>query len=160
MATAPRQRPPIEAVKGALLPVMKYGMLFRYGLLQLPGTLLIGALLWWAVSSDWLRPGAALLLLLGWLLKDVLLYPAFRWALQPPPPIGGAALLGREGVLSRPAAPVGQLRLAGELWSARARGDRPLVAGTRVRVVAARGLVLIVDAVDQNTKEEKQDEHD
>lgn len=123
-----------------------------YTLLQLPGLALLLIGLSWAIDRDWLEPLQAGLAVLVWVLKDVLLYPVYRPALAPPPTPGGGALVGASAVVTVALTPRGQIRVAGERWSAVLEGHRSgplepghgLPAGSRVRVVAARGLVLVV----------------
>jgi membrane-bound serine protease (ClpP class) len=52
-------------------------------------------------------------------------------------------LIGSTGEVTTPLAPVGQIRVLGELWQARASSEVPL--GAQVRVVAMRGLTLDVE---------------
>jgi membrane-bound serine protease (ClpP class) len=56
-------------------------------------------------------------------------------------------LVGATGEVSEQLAPSGHVRVLGELWEAHSSTELP--AGTRVRVVAVRGLTLEVEAVDQ-----------
>ncbi|MCC5858829.1 MAG: NfeD family protein [Ectothiorhodospiraceae bacterium] len=121
------------------------GTLIRYTLLQIPGLVLAAALLWWGVSLGWLRLHAALVLFLLWLLKDILLYPLYRPALERRVPHGARALVGRSATVSVGLNPVGRVRVASESWRARCRGGEPVPAGRRVRVVDARDLMLIVE---------------
>lgn len=120
------------------------GPLIRYCLFLIPEALLLASGLWLAVSLGWMQPSNAALSLGLLLLIAVLLYPATRRLLQPGQPIGAKTLVGRETTLVRSAEPVGRIRLDGELWFARAR-HRSLPTGTRVRVVDASGLELIVE---------------
>ena len=55
-------------------------------------------------------------------------------------------LIGATGEVTKALAPVGQIRVLGELWEARASFDVP--PGTSVRVVAVDGLVLTVEPVE------------
>jgi membrane-bound serine protease (ClpP class) len=55
-------------------------------------------------------------------------------------------LIGAIGEVTTALAPVGQIRVLGELWKARATSEVPL--GTPVRVVALSGLTLDVEPVD------------
>ena len=48
--------------------------------------------------------------------------------------------------MTKPLAPVGQIRVLGELWEARSSSELP--GGTTVRVVALDGLMLDVEPVD------------
>jgi hypothetical protein len=54
-----------------------------YLLLQIPGYVLAGLLLGLLVERDWLSVGWAILALLGWVGKDLALYPAMRRVFQP-----------------------------------------------------------------------------
>ena len=54
-------------------------------------------------------------------------------------------LIGSIGEVTAALAPVGQIRVLGELWQARASSD--LAPGTSVRVVAVDGLMLDVEPV-------------
>ena len=55
---------------------------------------------------------------------------------------GVEALVGATGEVTRELAPVGQIRVKGELWEA--RSSTPIEPGTQVRVVAVHGLTLEV----------------
>jgi membrane protein implicated in regulation of membrane protease activity len=123
------------------------GPLLRYTLLLAPEALVVAGLLWLAVSLAWIEPLTAILVFSLLSLACVLLYPLVRPSLQPGPPVGAQALVGRKGTLLRPATPVGQVRLNGERWRARSKHDEPLAAGTRVRVAEAKGLELIVEGI-------------
>lgn len=116
----------------------------RYTLLQVPGLLFLGSLLWIAWDRDWLGSGMVALILLLWLVKDVLLYPLYRPALRGPAPSGGSALVGMQARVRRRLAPVGQVTLFGEVWRARSGDDTPIDVGERVSVIAADGLTLTV----------------
>ena len=59
---------------------------------------------------------------------------------------GSENLIGATGEVTEPLAPVGQIRVLGELWEARASSE--VARGTRVRVVAMRGLMLDVEPAD------------
>ena len=55
-------------------------------------------------------------------------------------------LIGATGEVTAPLAPVGQIRVLGELWEARSRSELP--ERTIVRVVAMDGLTLDVEPID------------
>jgi membrane-bound serine protease (ClpP class) len=55
-------------------------------------------------------------------------------------------LVGSVGDVTEPLAPTGQVRVLGELWSARASSELP--RGTRVRVLSVQGLTLEVEAAE------------
>ena len=60
---------------------------------------------------------------------------------------GVEQLVGATGEVTEPLAPVGHIRVLGELWQARSSSE--LSPGSRVRVVAVDGLVLEVEAIDE-----------
>jgi len=60
------------------------------------------------------------------------------------PVSGMEEMIGLEGVVRTGLSPEGMVFVRGELWRARPRSE-PLPAGTRVKVVAVRGLTLIVE---------------
>lgn len=61
---------------------------------------------------------------------------------------GAESLVGATGVAVDRLAPTGQVRVRGELWEARAPGEVP--SGATVRVTAVDGLVLAVEASDDD----------
>jgi membrane-bound ClpP family serine protease len=119
------------------------GTLGKYILLQLPGFLLLIALLLlvleWREFPRWLLwvvPGL-------WILKDLLLY-RFVWrsyAPESPPP----AMVGLPGEARERIDPQGYVRIRGEFWLGElAPGSSPIEAGEKVQVCGQRGLTLIV----------------
>ena len=60
---------------------------------------------------------------------------------------GVGTLVGATGEVSESLAPVGQIRVRGEVWEAHSSSE--LSPGTRVRVVAVNGLTLEVEPVDR-----------
>jgi membrane-bound serine protease (ClpP class) len=60
---------------------------------------------------------------------------------------GVETLVGATGEVSEPLAPVGQVRVRGELWEAHSSSDLP--PGARVRVIGVNGLTLEVEPVDR-----------
>lgn len=83
--------------------------------------------------------GAALLL---WVLKDVLLFRAMQAVFRPP---ASPELVGSRAEAVEALTPTGYVRVHGELWLATTHDGAPIAAGTRVLVVAARGLTLVVE---------------
>jgi membrane-bound serine protease (ClpP class) len=57
--------------------------------------------------------------------------------------VGAQTLIGVEGEVLAPCRPVGQVRIGGEIWEARCEAGAD--TGEIVRVVALRGLTLLVD---------------
>jgi membrane protein implicated in regulation of membrane protease activity len=62
-----------------------------------------------------------------------------RWSKRRRSSVGAEALVDQKAVVATPT----QVRVAGELWAARA--ERPLVPGEEVTVRAVEGLTLVVD---------------
>lgn len=122
--------------------------LVRYSLLQIPGLLLIASLGWWAWSSGWVSAGTAAALFLVWLVKDLLLYPLYRPALERQVPYGARALVGRCATVTTAVQPVGRVQIGGENWRARSAHGPPIPVGQRVRVIDAEGLTLMVEPAD------------
>jgi membrane-bound serine protease (ClpP class) len=60
--------------------------------------------------------------------------------------VGAETLAGAVAVVTEPCRPLGQIRLAGELWQARC--DAGADKGDHVRVVGRSGLVLAVEPLD------------
>jgi membrane protein implicated in regulation of membrane protease activity len=58
---------------------------------------------------------------------------------------GSLVLVGRVGVVERDLRPEGAVLLGGELWPAAASDGRAVERGERVRVVGARGHLLLVE---------------
>ncbi|HWP83850.1 MAG TPA: NfeD family protein [Terriglobia bacterium] len=119
----------------------------RYLLLQIPGwvlvALLLAALHRWMALPLW----AAVVVLVLDVAKDFVLYPYLRRAYETTPSSGTHCLIGKVGVVTKPLNPEGYLRLHGDLWQARVEeGTEAVLPGTRVRVVGADGLVLLVSA--------------
>ena len=59
------------------------------------------------------------------------------------PQVGAETLIGADGVVVTPCRPRGQVRVGGELWDAVCESGAD--AGEPVRVVARRGLTLVVE---------------
>jgi membrane-bound serine protease (ClpP class) len=60
--------------------------------------------------------------------------------------VGAETLIGAVAAVTEPCRPLGQVRLAGELWQARC--DAGADEGDRVRVVGRSGLVLVVEPLE------------
>lgn len=120
-------------------------VLLRYVALQVPGWILAVLLLlllreWLSIS--WFAIGGILALLL---LKDIAIYPFVRSAYAADGRHGTEQLIGTHGVTTGRIAPMGYVRIRGELWRAEAIDDRHAIPeGHRVQVEAARGLTLVV----------------
>ena len=115
--------------------------LFTYYLAwQAPSWIAVAAALmllrWLADLPAWIAPvGVAVVIV-----KDLAMYRVLRHTLQPP----RARLIGARGRAVEPLAPVGYVRVEGELWRAEAVGTS-IAAGTDVVVCEANGLTLRVE---------------
>jgi membrane protein implicated in regulation of membrane protease activity len=116
-----------------------------YMLLQVPDILLAGLVLtllnhWGYVSGGW-----AIGLFAGWIVKDVAMYPVLRQAFVRTR-TGPEAYIGAHGVVTDSLAPVGYVRLDGELWRAQVlRPESRVPVGAPVVVRDIRGLTVLVD---------------
>ncbi|HUQ23808.1 MAG TPA: NfeD family protein [Gaiellaceae bacterium] len=68
-----------------------------------------------------------------------------RWSQRREAAVGAGALVGRQGVVAADCMPLGQIRIAGELWGARCEVGAG--AGDEVVVRGVDGLTLVVEAV-------------
>ena len=126
----------------------------RYWALQIPGTVLVAAALYWLwprMEWPWWTAGAVLV---GWVVKDAILYPLTKDAYAGAGATGGAALVGSRAVVTRPLEPQGAVRIQGETWRA-VRADESEsatapVAGEEVLVTGVRGLILEVRRPDED----------
>ena len=119
----------------------------RYVLFQIPGWVLAVIVLF--VLRGWLGLPlwVSFLLFTLYVGKDFALYPFLRVGYQPSPRIGAEQLIGEVATVKTPLAPHGYVRVRGELWRARLAADSAAVeVGARVRVAAARGMILTVSA--------------
>jgi membrane-bound serine protease (ClpP class) len=117
----------------------------RYVLLQVPGWLLAGIILYALEKQFDLPPWTVIGVMAVLLAKDFLLYPFLRRAYETQVKSGADALIGLTGVARERLDPAGYVELRGELWLAEAAPEaRPIAPNERVRVVAADGLRLRV----------------
>lgn len=122
--------------------------LVRYTLLQVPGWLFLGTLLYVLWSRQWLGAEAAGWVMALWVLKDAVLYPLYRPALTGSTRTGGIRdLVGASGRARTPIDARGLVVVGGEFWRARvAPGQSAIAAGTAIRVTAVDRRVLVVAA--------------
>ncbi len=119
----------------------------RYWVYQIPGMFVAALVLTVLVRWEQISQGVAFLLFGFWVLKDLLLFPVTRIGYERGGQQHGAdALAGRLGRVQDEdldAERTGWVRVGPELWRAVSAGP-VLAAGTRVRIVEVRGLVLVV----------------
>ncbi len=119
----------------------------KYLLFQVPGWILAALILiamrYWVGLPIWI----ALFGFVLWVITDFLFYPLLRVAYQSGPKTGVDQLIGLRGIARQHLDPRGQVYLRGELWRAEiAPGVLPIISGSRVRVLRAEGMTLIVMA--------------
>jgi membrane protein implicated in regulation of membrane protease activity len=115
-----------------------------YILLQIPGVLFLGIILFLAWEQAWISGLTAWTVMMGWLVKDIIFYRFYRKALSPSPQNVIAMLHGSKAVVRAPLDPVGQVSLRGEIWQAKSLDGDLLEPGTEVLVESNRGLTLEV----------------
>jgi len=123
--------------------------LIRYCLFQIPGAMLIGILVYLGWQWGWMNGYVALTVMAVWLIKDALLYPLYRPALEGGAATGARALIGATGRARTDLTPRGLVEVDGERWQARAAKGQTIHAGQRIRVYAASGMVLRVEALQE-----------
>ncbi len=119
----------------------------KYALMQIPGALLIGLILYLLHSWALISLRLTLVVLLIWILKDVLLYPLYRPALESGVATGARAMIGATGKARTDLTPRGLVEVDGERWQARAAKGQTIHAGQRIRVHGTTGMVLRVEAL-------------
>lgn len=120
----------------------------RYALLQIPGLLLVILLLTLGLQWGWITTTTATVVFLGWLVKDILLFPLYRPALRADaPPTGSEGMVGALGVCRTAVNGTGMVQIRGENWQCRSDNGRRLAPGERVEVCAGEGMILTVRAI-------------
>ena len=111
-----------------------------YIVAQLPGWVL--AVLAVGVLSQWTAlPGrVAVLVVLLWIVKDLLLFPTMRRYYRSDP--AERRIVGQRGTAVTDIAPTGFVRVRGELWQA--ASDDTIAAGSEIYVRDIHGLKLTV----------------
>ncbi len=119
-------------------------LILRYALFQIPGLALLITILIlvqrWVGLPGWVFWGSIVL----WIAKDIILFP-FVWRSYDRDRIKDLqTLIGDEGMVEKPLAPSGYVRVHGELWQAEVGGNGlPVGKGELVKIIGIRGLKLI-----------------
>jgi membrane-bound serine protease (ClpP class) len=118
-----------------------------YVLMNVPGFFVSAGILFGAYELGWLSGRVALAVLGIFVLKDAILYPFVREALRSDRVslVGPEQLVGEWAVVEDALDPRGTVRVKGERWRGECVGAAAL-AGQRVRIVAVRGLTLLVSS--------------
>lgn len=121
------------------------GAFWAYLVLQVPDILLAGLILFALYRWAGLPYGWAVGAFVVWIVKDIAMYPVVRGVLAPAR-TGAESFIGARGVVMDPIAPLGYVRLDGELWRAEAVPPRrEIPAGASVVVRAVQGLTFLVE---------------
>lgn len=121
----------------------------RYTLYQLPGVAAVGAGVWFVWPWTGLATWVGVVVVVGWIAKDVALYPLLKSSYEPPDSGDPARLIAREATVSRTLAPSGYVKVGAETWRASVAGGRGEIArGVVVRIESVDGLMLTVVAPD------------
>jgi membrane-bound ClpP family serine protease len=108
--------------------------------------ILVGLLGWAAARWFGLTTWLAVAVVIGWIVKDLLMYRSMRHYYEAQP--SQRRIVGEEGVALCTLDPSGFVRVRGEIWQAHiAPGEGPLDEGVRVRVSDVAGLVLRVERI-------------
>lgn len=117
----------------------------RYIVLQIPGAVLVGGVLYLIWDETQLPAWVGVLFFFFWIGKDALLYPLMRRAYETGPANAARLLIGERGVARSTLAPDGRVLVRGELWNARAvAGEEPIAAGDEVVVRDVDRFTLLV----------------
>lgn len=119
-------------------------VILRYALLQVPSLALLVLILilvgQWMDLPAWFVWG----FIAFWVAKDVILFP-FVWRAFDWDSLGGHSIVGAQGIVEEPLAPLGHIRVRGELWRAEMVGGGGQIGrGKTVQVRGIRGLTLLV----------------
>lgn len=138
------QRPGDSEVRG---PRRGLPPLALYLLKNVPELALSASALWIMHGFGWLSWTTAAAIFALLVVKDVVLYRFVRTALRTDraPLTGPEHLVGQWAIVEEALAPSGAVRVRGERWRGEALGE-PAPVGRRVRIVAVRGLTLLVSA--------------
>ncbi len=138
------QRPGESEVRG---PRTGLPPLALYLLKNIPELALSAAALWIMHDFGWLSWSTAAAIFALLVTKDVVLYRFVRAALRTDtaPLVGPEHLVGQWAIVEEALAPCGAVRVRGERWRGESLGD-PAAVGQRVRIVAVRGLTLLVSS--------------
>jgi len=117
----------------------------RYGLLAIPGTVVLILVLiiaqHWVPIPFWLR----ITLILLWIAKEVILFPFIWRAYDHNRSEVSSSMIGKRGLTREKLAPIGYIRVQGELWQAEIMPGEPSIEKDKwVRIKKIEGLKLFV----------------
>ena len=117
----------------------------RYGLLSIPGTVVLILVL--IVVHKWLPVsiGLTVTLILLWIAKEIILFPLVWRAYDQTQSDVSAAMIGLRGITKEKLAPTGYIMVQGELWKAEKMVNEPPIEKNKwVQVKKIEGLKLFV----------------
>jgi membrane-bound ClpP family serine protease len=125
----------------------------RYLLMQIPSGFAVALGLWAFVHWGPLPSPAAFALFGLWMAIELALFPALRIGYEEGGQVAGVeSMIGAVGRVCSELDPDGFVQLGHERWRALAgEGPLPVPAGTRVRVLEVRDLLLVVGPVADDT---------
>ena len=117
----------------------------RYWLLQLPGLAILLLMLF--IASRWYAVPvlAGWIMVIGWIIKDIAMYPLLKGAFEGSKPTGVAVLIGSRGTATEDLRPRGYVRVGPELWWS--QSTTPVGRGVEVQVIDCEGMMLLVEPV-------------
>jgi membrane protein implicated in regulation of membrane protease activity len=126
-------------------------VVLRYGLLQVPFTALVVAVLIlvrkWIDLPIWFICGLVAFLVI----KDIVMFPLVWRAYDPDSPAMTNTMEGARGIAINDLHPSGYVEIGAERWQAEViEGGPPIRRGQRVRVHGIRGLTLLVQPDPKN----------
>ena len=126
----------------------RWRVLLKYSLFQLPELVIVVlgllAIRYCFELSDWIFWA----IIVGWVGKDIVLYPFVRKSYDDTHQAYSYSLVGKLGVVHRKLSPSGMVRIKNELWQAVLKGDGPALAeGSKIKVVDQQDMLLLVEPV-------------
>ena len=132
------------------IPIRVY---IRYGLLSIPGTVVLVLVL--IVVRKWLPlpTGLTVTLVLLWIAKEIILFPFVWRAYDQNRSDVSASMIGRRGITKEKLAPNGYIMVQGELWQAEKMVNEPPIEENKwVQVKKIEGLKLFVVPEEQRSE--------
>lgn len=123
-----------------------FGVVLKYILLQIPGTIVLAIILWWARKWFNLPDYLVWIAVLIWVGKDVVLFP-YLWRSYDSKQIPDRfEMIGRQGIALSDLTPEGYVQINGERWKAViADADVFVANGDKIYVKVVNGLQLTVE---------------
>jgi membrane-bound ClpP family serine protease len=140
--TEPRKKPGLSRQRNRMWapPV-----LVRYVLMQLPVIALLLVVLIVSRESEKIPTWPVAILLVGWAIKDIAMYPSVWRSYDPEQQKAKDLLVGAIGFAKTDLEPKGMVILGSELWRAEVADNQTVIKeGDAIEVVRTRGLLLIV----------------